>query len=113
MRDFCIVGTGISGSTIANLLKKKYSIQVIDKARGLGGRSSNKRYKRLLSFDLESARIGISNQINCSDYYNNSSKFKYDEESLKNIDSTLLIEFTSILLNLTLLAGVTYLFKIY
>ena len=51
MRDFCIVGTGISGSTIANLLKKKYSIQVIDKARGLGGRSSNKRYKKLLSFD--------------------------------------------------------------
>ena len=38
MRDFCIVGTGISGSTIANLLKKKYSIQVIDKAKGLGGR---------------------------------------------------------------------------
>ena len=51
MRDFCIVGTGISGSTIANLLKQKYSIQVIDKARGLGGRSSNKRYKKLLSFD--------------------------------------------------------------
>ena len=51
MRDFCIVGTGISGSTIANLLKKKYSIQVIDKANGLGGRSSNKRYKKLLSFD--------------------------------------------------------------
>ncbi len=51
MKDFCIVGTGISGSTIANLLKKKYSIQVIDKAKGLGGRSSNKRYKKLLSFD--------------------------------------------------------------
>ena len=51
MIDFCILGSGISGSTIANLLSKKYSVQVFDKARGPGGRSSNKRLKSNLSFD--------------------------------------------------------------
>ena len=51
MIDFCILGSGISGSTIANLLSKKYSVQVFDKARGPGGRSSNKRFKDNLSFD--------------------------------------------------------------
>lgn len=51
MIDFCILGSGISGSTIANLLSKKYSVHVFDKARGPGGRSSNKRFKDNLSFD--------------------------------------------------------------
>ena len=51
MIDFCILGSGVSGSTIANLLSKKYSVQVFDKARGPGGRSSNKRFKKNLSFD--------------------------------------------------------------
>ena len=51
MRDFCIVGSGISGSTIANLLAKNYSVEVFDKARGPGGRASNRRYKSNLSFD--------------------------------------------------------------
>ena len=51
MIDFCVLGSGIAGSTIANLLSKKYSVHVFDKARGLGGRSSNKRLKKNLSFD--------------------------------------------------------------
>ena len=51
MIDFCILGSGIAGSTIANLLSKKYSVHVFDKARGPGGRSSNKRFKTDLSFD--------------------------------------------------------------
>ena len=51
MIDFCVLGSGISGSTIANLLSKKYSVHVFDKARGPGGRSSNKRFKNNLSFD--------------------------------------------------------------
>ena len=51
MIDFCVLGSGVAGSTIANLLSKKYSVQVFDKAKGLGGRSSNKRFKKSLSFD--------------------------------------------------------------
>ena len=51
MMDYCIVGSGIAGSTIANLLSKKYFVEVIDKARGPGGRASNRRYKKNLSFD--------------------------------------------------------------
>jgi renalase len=51
VKDFCIVGSGVAGSTIANLLSKKYTVEIFDKARGPGGRSSNRRYKDRLSFD--------------------------------------------------------------
>ena len=51
MLDFCIIGSGISGSTIANLLNKKHSVAVYDKARGYGGRSSFKKYKDKVGFD--------------------------------------------------------------
>ena len=51
MIDFCVLGSGVSGSTIANILSKKYSVHVFEKARGPGGRSSNKRFKNNLSFD--------------------------------------------------------------
>ena len=51
MLDFCIIGSGVSGSTIAHQLSKKYSVHIIDKARGPGGRASNKRFKQNLSFD--------------------------------------------------------------
>ena len=51
MKDFCIIGSGISGSTIAHILSKKYSLDVYDKARGVGGRSSNKKFNKNESFD--------------------------------------------------------------
>ena len=51
MLDFCIIGSGVSGSTIAYLLSRKYSVHIFDKARGPGGRASNKRFKQNLSFD--------------------------------------------------------------
>ena len=35
MLVFCITGSGISGSTIANHLKKKYKIKVYNKPRGV------------------------------------------------------------------------------
>ena len=49
MLDFCIIGSGVSGSTIAYLLSKRYSVHILDKARGPGGRASNKRFKQNLS----------------------------------------------------------------
>ena len=51
MKDFCVVGSGIAGSVIANFLSKKYTVEIFDKARGPGGRASNRRYKDNLSFD--------------------------------------------------------------
>ena len=51
MLDFCIIGSGISGSTIANFLNKKYKLCLYDKAKGAGGRSSFKRYKGKIGFD--------------------------------------------------------------
>ena len=51
MKDFCVIGSGISGATIANSLSKKYSLDVYDKARGVGGRSSNKKLNKNESFD--------------------------------------------------------------
>ena len=51
MKDFCIIGSGISGATIANSLSKKFSLDVYDKARGVGGRSSNKKLNKNESFD--------------------------------------------------------------
>ena len=51
MRNFCVIGSGISGATIANLLSKKHSVDLYDKARGLGGRSSFKRLDEKRGFD--------------------------------------------------------------
>ena len=51
MSSFCVIGSGISGATIANLLNKKHSVDLYDKARGLGGRSSFKRLDKIRGFD--------------------------------------------------------------
>ena len=51
MSDFCVIGSGISGATIANLLSKKNSVVLFDKARGIGGRASFKRVKDKIGFD--------------------------------------------------------------
>ena len=34
MLDYCVIGSGISGSTIASYLVKKNSVKVFDKANG-------------------------------------------------------------------------------
>ena len=51
MSEFCVIGSGISGATIANLLNKKNSVILFDKARGPGGRASFKRIKANIGFD--------------------------------------------------------------
>ena len=45
MIDFAVIGSGISGATISDKLNKKYSVKVFEKAKGVGGRSSFKRFK--------------------------------------------------------------------
>jgi predicted NAD/FAD-binding protein len=54
MSRYCVIGSGISGATIANLLSKKHSVDLFDKARGPGGRSSFKRLdkKKVLIMEL-------------------------------------------------------------
>jgi len=51
MTRYCVIGSGISGATIANLLSKKNSVDLFDKARGPGGRSSFKRLNKNKGFD--------------------------------------------------------------
>ena len=51
MTNYCVIGSGISGSTIANLLIKKYQVDLYDKGRGPGGRASFKRIKGQVGFD--------------------------------------------------------------
>ena len=51
MSNFCVIGSGISGATIANLLSKKHSVDLFDKARGPGGRASFKRLDKTKGFD--------------------------------------------------------------
>ena len=51
MSDYCVIGSGISGATIANLLNKKFQVSLFDKGRGPGGRASFKRIKGQIGFD--------------------------------------------------------------
>ena len=51
MSSFCVIGSGISGATIANFLSKKHSVDLFDKGRGPGGRSSFKRLNKAKGFD--------------------------------------------------------------
>ncbi len=51
MSSFCVVGSGISGATIANLLSKRHLVDLFDKAKSIGGRSSFKRLDKAIGFD--------------------------------------------------------------
>ena len=45
MIDLCIIGSGLSGSFLADKISRKLDIEIYDKARGVGGRTSNRRFK--------------------------------------------------------------------
>ena len=51
MTNYCVIGSGISGSRIANLLIKKYQVDLYVKGIGPGGRASFKRIKGQVGFD--------------------------------------------------------------
>ena len=73
MSRYCVIGSGISGATIANLLSKKYSVDLFDKARGPGGRSSFKRLDKAKGFDhgtrSEERRVGKECRSRWSPYH--------------------------------------------
>ena len=41
MKTVAIIGAGISGITLANLLDKKVKCSIFDKSRGVGGKNGN------------------------------------------------------------------------
>ena len=43
MKNVAVIGAGITGATLANLLKKKVTITVFEKSRGVGGRMATRR----------------------------------------------------------------------
>ena len=43
MKNVAIIGAGITGVTVANLLQKKYNLTVFEKSRGVGGRMATRR----------------------------------------------------------------------
>ena len=53
MSRYCVIGSGISGATIANLLSKNHSVDLFDKARGPGGRSSFKDWIKPKDLTME------------------------------------------------------------
>ena len=43
MQKFAVIGAGITGITLANLLQKKVNLTVFEKSRGVGGRMATRR----------------------------------------------------------------------
>ena len=63
MSRCCVIGSGISGATIANLLHKRHSVDLFVKARGPGGRSSFKRLDKAKGFDHGTQYISPKNKL--------------------------------------------------
>ena len=43
MQNVAVIGAGITGVTLANLLQKKVNLTVFEKSRGVGGRIASRR----------------------------------------------------------------------
>ena len=67
MKNICVIGTGISGATIANLLSKNFIVEVYDKAKGIGGRSSYRRYLSEIGFDHDQNQFQTN--IFCKNFF--------------------------------------------
>lgn len=68
--DYIVVGAGISGSFVAGQLAERgFSVKLVDKARGTGGRLSSKRLslgKAQLSYDLGAQKFEASSREFCN-----------------------------------------------
>ena len=42
-KSVAIIGAGLSGITLANLIKKKFDVEIFEKSRGVGGRMSTRK----------------------------------------------------------------------
>ena len=56
MSSFCVIGSGISGATIANLLSKKHSIDLYDKAKKVSRRE--KKLEIMKQIKILSKNVG-------------------------------------------------------
>ena len=43
MKNVAVIGAGITGITLANLLQKKFNLTIFEKSRGVGGRMATRR----------------------------------------------------------------------
>ena len=43
MKNVAVIGAGITGITLANLLQKKVNLTIFEKSRGVGGRMATRR----------------------------------------------------------------------
>ena len=102
MSSYCIVGSGISGATIANLLSKKHSVDLHDKANGPGGRSSFKRLNKRTLYITET--IGHGSNLVTGDYSVGATGFMVENGIFKYPVSEITIagNFTDIFKNITL-----------
>ena len=62
MESFAIIGSGLAGLTLANLLNKKNKVLVFDKSRGVGGRLATRRNGEYFLSRLK--KIGLQSFVN-------------------------------------------------
>ena len=62
MQKIAIIGSGLSASYLAYLLKSQYEVHCFDKARGVGGRAASKRASET-SFDHGLSYFKIENSV--------------------------------------------------
>ncbi len=74
MNKVAIIGSGITGSTLANSLEKSFNVTIFDKSRGVGGRLSTRRHDQF-SFDhgaqfIKANTVSFSNLLKLAEREN-------------------------------------------